>query len=110
MDAKAHDRHAAYISHMPHAVSYALANAVLEQEDSESIVALAGGGFRDMSRIAQSSANMWEDIFRQNKENLLESIQTFNAEMAKCQKMIENEEWEKLHEWMSQANSLHKIL
>jgi prephenate dehydrogenase len=54
MGAKEHDRHAAFISHMPHALSYALANSVMKQEDPESIVALAGGGFKDMSRIAKS--------------------------------------------------------
>ena len=58
MGAKEHDRHAAFISHMPHAVSYALANSVMAQEDSKSIVALAGGGFKDMGRIAKSSPNM----------------------------------------------------
>ncbi|MCF6206146.1 MAG: prephenate dehydrogenase, partial [Sulfurovum sp.] len=60
MGSKEHDRHAAFISHMPHALSYALANAVMRQEDPESIVALAGGGFKDMSRIAKSSPSMWE--------------------------------------------------
>ena len=44
MESKEHDRHAAYISHMPHAISYALANSVMKQEDPKSIVALAGGG------------------------------------------------------------------
>lgn len=110
MDAREHDRHAAYISHMPHAVSYALANAVMRQEESESIVALAGGGFRDMSRIAKSSPNMWEDIFRQNRTNLLESIQTFMSELQRCHTMVENEEWEALHQWMGEANQLHEIL
>ena len=110
MGAKEHDRHAAFISHMPHAVSYSLANSVMEQEDPESIIALAGGGFRSMSRIAKSSPNMWEDIFRQNKENLLESMSAFNKEMQRCQEMIENEEWEKLHQWMKAANKLHDIL
>jgi len=110
MDAKEHDRHAAFISHMPHAVSYAIANSVMEQEDSENIVALAGGGFKSMSRIAQSSPTMWEDIFRQNKENLLESIESFNKEMHHCQQLIEEERWEELHRWMLKANSLHDIL
>ena len=110
MDAKEHDRHAAFISHMPHAVSYSLANAVMRQEARESIVALAGGGFKDMSRIAKSSPNMWEDIFRQNKENLLEAIHSFQSELKKCQKMVENEEWEALNKWMEEANSLHNIL
>ncbi len=110
MDAKEHDCHAAYISHMPHAVSYALANAVMQQEARESIVALAGGGFKDMSRIAKSSPNMWEDIFRQNKTNLLKAIHTFQSELKKCQKMVENEEWEALNQWMHDANRLHDIL
>lgn len=110
MDAKEHDQHAAFISHMPHAVSYALANAVIKQEASESIIALAAGGFKDMSRIAKSSPDMWEDIFRQNKTNLLEAIYSFESELKKCRKMLENEEWNTLNEWMEEANTLHDIL
>jgi len=110
MGAKEHDRHAAFISHMPHALSYALANSVMEQEDPESIVALAGGGFRDMSRIAKSSPKMWEDIFRQNKTNLIEAIEAFETELKQCRHMVENEAWESLNSWMSKANTLHDIL
>lgn len=110
MDAKEHDRHAAFISHMPHALSYALANTVMKQEASNSIIALAGGGFKDMSRIAKSSPNMWEDIFRQNKTNVLEAIHSFQAELKKCEKMVENEEWSTLNDWMKEANTLHDIL
>ena len=110
MGAKEHDRHAAFISHMPHALSYALANSVIQQEAAESIIALAGGGFKDMSRIAKSSPNMWEDIFRQNKDNVLEAIHSFQSELKKCQKMVENEEWETLNDWMKEANTLHDIL
>jgi prephenate dehydrogenase len=110
MGAKEHDRHAAFISHMPHAISYSLANSVMAQEDSKSIVALAGGGFKDMSRIAKSSPNMWEDIFRQNKTNVLKAIHSFQSELKKCQKMVENEEWETLNDWMREANTLHDIL
>ncbi|MBU1668463.1 prephenate dehydrogenase [bacterium] len=110
MGAKEHDLHAAFISHMPHTVSYALANSVMKQEDPESIIALAGGGFKSMSRIAKSSPSMWEDIFRQNKQNLLKSMNAFNKEMQLCQQMIENDEWDKLHQWMIDANKLHDIL
>lgn len=110
MDAEEHDRHAAFISHTPHALSYALANSVIGQEDSSCIVTLAGGGFRDMSRIAKSSPNMWEDIFRQNKDNVLESIHAFQKELKKCEKMVQNEEWETLNKWMAKANKLHDIL
>ena len=110
MRANEHDRHAAFISHMPHALSYSLANAVMRQEEPKSITALAGGGFRDMSRIAKSSPDMWEDVFRQNKANLLSAIDHFNTELQRCRKMVENEEWEKLNQWMQDANKLHDIL
>ena len=82
----------------------------MKQEAATSVVALAAGGFKDMSRIAKSSPNMWEDIFRQNKNNLLEAIDSFQAELKKCQEMVENEEWETLNDWMAEANTLHDIL
>jgi prephenate dehydrogenase len=110
MNAEEHDRHAAFISHMPHALSYSLANAVMKQENPKAIIALAGGGFRDMSRIAKSSPTMWTDIFRQNKENLLRAIECFKGELERCETLVENEEWEALHHWMEEANGLHKIL
>jgi len=110
MDSKEHDRHAAFISHMPHALSYALANSVMKQEANISIIDLAGGGFKDMSRIAKSSPSMWEDIFRQNKSNVLEAIHTLQSELKKCEKMVDNEEWDTLNTWMKDANTLHDIL
>ena len=82
----------------------------MKQEAAESIIALAGGGFKDMSRIAKSSPDMWEDIFRQNKTNLLEAISIFQTELTKCQSMVENEEWNTLNDWMEEANTLHDIL
>ena len=110
MDAKEHDRHAAFISHMPHAVSYAIANSVLAQENPQAILALAGGGFVSMSRIAKSSPQMWTDIFKQNKENLLESLDAFCYEIDKLKDLIKKEKWEEVKEWMKEANKLHEIL
>jgi len=110
MDADEHDRHAAFISHMPHIVSFSIANAVLKQEDKEHIVTLAAGGFRDMSRLAKSNPHMWGDIFKENKKNLLDSIEAFKSELKKAKTMIENEEWEKLKDWMETGNELHKIM
>jgi prephenate dehydrogenase len=110
MEAKEHDLHAAYISHLPHAISYALANSVLKQEDPKSILALAAGGFRDMSRIAKSSPHMWVDIFRQNRENLLTTIEVFEKEIGYAKSLIKEERWEELEAWMQSATTLHKIL
>ncbi len=110
MDAKEHDKHAAYISHMPHAVSYALSNAVMNQENPKAVLALAGGGFKDMSRIAKSSPNMWIDIFKQNKDNLLTATKHFKDELNMLEEYIENDEWESLKSWIEKANKLHEIL
>ncbi|NPA51040.1 MAG: prephenate dehydrogenase [Epsilonproteobacteria bacterium] len=110
MDAKEHDRHAAFISHMPHAVSFALANSVMAQEDPKAIIALAGGGFKDMSRIAKSSPNMWIDIFKQNKENLLEAIEAFDKELQNYKESIKNEKWDEVRDLILKANRLHDIL
>ena len=110
MNAKEHDIHAAYISHMPHAVSYALANTVMKQENPKAILALAGGGFKDMSRIAKSSPNMWIDIFKQNRENLLTSIKHFKEELELLENYIEDDDWDKAKDWILKANNLHDIL
>ena len=110
MDASEHDRHAAFISHMPHALSYSLANSVMKQENPKAIIALAGGGFRDMSRIAKSSPNMWVDVFKQNKENLITAIECFKGELNKCENMVKEEDWDNLYKWMLEANKLHDIL
>jgi prephenate dehydrogenase len=110
MDPQAHDAHASFISHLPHAISYALANSVMGQEDPKSILLLAAGGFKDMSRIAKSSPQMWSDIFKQNKTNLLQSIDLFEKELEKSKQMIKNDDWNGLEAWMSKATTLHKIL
>lgn len=110
MKAKDHDRHAAFISHLPHIISYALANTVLGQEDKNAILALAAGGFKDMSRLAKSSPTMWNDIFSQNKENLLSSMTIFMEQLSHAYTMVEHNEKEPLFEWMKEANFLHKIM
>jgi len=88
MDSATHDVHACYISHLPHAISYGLANTVMSHEDPENIITLAAGGFKDMSRIAKSSPDMWTDIFRQNRENLLKSLDIYAQQMDNMKKML----------------------
>jgi len=109
MGAKEHDRHAAFISHMPHAVSFSIANTVMNQEDKNNILALAAGGFRSMSRLAKSSPYMWEDIFRQNKENLIEAIDLFEKELDQLKNAIAEENWEEVHKIIADGNRLYEI-
>jgi prephenate dehydrogenase len=109
MGAAQHDRHAAFISHMPHVISYALANTVLAQEEKENILALAAGGFRSMSRLAKSSPAMWEDIFRQNRANVLEAVELFEVELKTLKEALKNEDFAALRREMTGANKLYEI-
>ncbi|MCK9162153.1 MAG: prephenate dehydrogenase [Arcobacter butzleri] len=110
MDAKEHDIHACYMSHLPHAVSYALANTVMSYENPKEIITLAAGGFKDMSRIAKSSPNMWCDIFRQNRQNILDSLEIYEAKLNLLKEYLKDEDYDSIHAYMSKANTLHDIL
>ena len=109
MSSSEHDRHAAFISHMPHIVSYSLTNAVLKQEDNEHIVALAAGGFKSMARLAKSHPAMWKDIFESNEKNLLDAIDAFSKELKTAKKLIKKQKYDKLYKWMQRGNELHKL-
>ncbi|WP_069637688.1 prephenate dehydrogenase [Campylobacter pinnipediorum] len=110
MSAKDHDRHVAIISHLPHAISFSLANGVLSEEDKKNIIALGGPTFRGMIRVAKSSPKMWTDIFKQNKDNILDSIDIFKKELNQCEYMISNEKWDEVYKWMSDARTIREIL
>ena len=70
MDAVAHDLHVAYVSHISHITSFALANTVLEKErEEDAIFELASAGFASTVRLAKSNPAMWVPIFMQNREN-----------------------------------------
>ena len=110
MNSSRHDIHACYMSHLPHLISFSLANTVMGHEDPKSIIALAAGGFKDMTRIAKSSPIMRSDIFKQNKKNLLDSMDLFEKHLKDARKLIEDENYDELQNWMKKANTLHEIL
>lgn len=110
MNAKAHDHHTAIISHLPHAISFALANFVMKEEDKKNIVHLGSNSFKGMSRIAKSSPAMWGSIFEQNKDNLLLSIEHFQKELEFCKELIKQDKVESLKKWMKKANTLREFL
>ena len=75
LDRKAHDLHCAYVSHISHIASFALALTVLEKErDEQRIFELASSGFGSTVRLAKSSAEMWVPIFRQNRDHVLDVL------------------------------------
>lgn len=110
MNAQNHDHHAAFISHLPHVISFSLVNSVLKEEDTKNIINLAGGSFSDMSRISKSSPVMWSEIFKQNRQNVLSSIAIFKNELEFCEKLIKEERWQELNDWIVEARKIREIL
>jgi prephenate dehydrogenase len=111
MDSNAHDMHAAYISHISHITSFALANTVLEKEREESaIFELAGGGFESTVRLAKSNPSMWLPIFMQNREHVLDVLNEHITQLRKFKSCLEKENGEYLRELMENANKIKRII
>ena len=111
MDAKAHDLHAAYISHISHITSFALANTVLEKEkEDDAIFELASGGFESTVRLAKSDPDMWVPIFMQNKENVLDVLNEHISQLRKFKSCLEKENYEYLAELIKKANTITRVL
>ncbi len=111
MDAVNHDVHAAYVSHISHITSFALANTVLEKEKEEdAIFEMAGGGFESTVRLAKSNPAMWAPIFMQNKENVLDVLNEHISQLRKFKASLEKENMEYLIALMENANKIKRIL
>ncbi|REC60658.1 prephenate dehydrogenase [Chryseobacterium pennae] len=111
MNAEDHDIHTAYISHISHITSYALANTVLEKErEEETIFQLASSGFSSTVRLAKSHPEMWVPIFKQNKENVLDVLNEHITQLRKFKSALEKENYEYLEELITNANRIREIL
>jgi prephenate dehydrogenase len=111
MNAASHDMHAAYVSHISHITSFALANTVLEKEKEEdAIFELAGGGFESTVRLAKSNPAMWAPIFMQNRENVLDVLNEHITQLKKFKACLEKENYNYLLELMQHANTIKRIL
>jgi prephenate dehydrogenase len=109
MTADEQDHSTAFISHLPHAAAFALANAVLDKEDREIIFDLASGGFNSTVRLAKSSPEMWGPIFQQNKEYIVESLDVYIKHLKVFRKSIESDP-EQMMALMRNANRIRGIL
>ena len=111
MASEEHDLHAAYVSHISHITSFALANTVLEKErEDQHIFDLAGGGFESTVRLAKSSAATWVPILMQNKYNVLDVLREHIHQLQLMRRMIERDDAEGLNELITRANSIQRII
>lgn len=76
-----HDEIFAAVSHLPHFLSFALVHDLAQRDNRELLLSYAASGFRDFTRIAASSPEMWRDICMANREALLKELQIYIAEL-----------------------------
>ena len=111
MGSNDHDLHAAYVSHISHITSFALANTVLEKEkEDDAIFEMASAGFESTVRLAKSNPDMWTPILMQNRENILDVLNEHITQLRKFKSCLEKENWEYLNELMSKANQIRRII
>jgi prephenate dehydrogenase len=111
MEAASHDLHAAYVSHISHITSFALANTVLEKEkEDDAIFEMASAGFESTVRLAKSNPSMWVPIFMQNRENLLDVLNEHISQLRKFKSCLEKENYEYLRELIENANKIKRII
>ncbi|WP_457626479.1 prephenate dehydrogenase [Persephonella sp.] len=105
MDPHTHDFVFAGVSHLPHAVAFALVDALIElsKETGIDLFLYPGAGFKDFTRIAASSPTVWKDIFIENKENVVHTIDSFIQSMEKLKEYIQKEDEQNLIKILSES-------
>ena len=107
----AHDLHCAYVSHISHIASFALALTVLEKEkDEQRIFELASSGFGSTVRLAKSSADMWVPIFRQNRDHVLDVLDEHIEQLSRFRTQLIKRDFAGFYERIERANQIEKIL
>ncbi len=111
MNPAAHDKHIAYVSHLSHISSFMLGKTVIEKEKNErDIFDMAGSGFASTVRLAKSSPEMWTPIFKQNKENVLETLEEYINNLSHFKTLMENDDLEAIFNEMKNVNHIKDIL
>lgn len=111
MNPKSHDKHIAYVSHLSHISSFMLGKTVIEKEkDEQDIFDMAGSGFESTVRLAKSSPAMWTPIFKQNKKQVVKSLEEYILNLTHFKELIENDNYEEVYNEMQNTNRIKEIL
>jgi len=111
MNPEAHDKHIAYVSHLSHISSFMLGKTVIEKEKNErDIFDMAGSGFESTVRLAKSSPAMWTPIFKQNKTNVVETLEEYIQNLNGFKKMLLEDDFEGIYNEMGSTNKIKEIL
>ena len=111
MNPESHDKHIAYVSHLSHISAFMLGKTVIEKEKNErDIFDMAGSGFESTVRLAKSSPAMWTPIFKQNKANVVETLEDYIKNLTQFKNMMQNEDFEGVFNEMKDTNYIKQIL
>jgi len=111
MNAVAHDKHIAYVSHLSHISSFMLGKTVIEKEENErDIFDMAGSGFASTVRLAKSNPETWTAIFKDNEENVLETLDEYIANLEAFKHLLETKNYQGVHDAMQSTNHIKQIL
>ena len=111
MDPIEHDQHITYVSHLSHISSYMLGKTVMEKEkDHSAIFDMAGSGFSSTVRLAKSSPHMWIPIFKQNKENISDTLSQYIKNLNQFKNLLEADKFDELHQQIVEINGIREIL
>jgi prephenate dehydrogenase len=111
MNSSSHDVHTAYVSHISHVTSFALALTVLDKErDEKHIFDLASGGFSSTVRLAKSSPDMWTPILSQNRDNVLQVMDTYIEKMNAFRQAIADGDENEIRTLIEDANRIRRII
>ena len=111
MNPEAHDKHIAYVSHLSHISSFMLGKTVIEKEKNErDIFDMAGSGFASTVRLAKSSPDMWTPIFKQNKTNVIETLEEYIINLTHFKDMMKSDDFETIYNEMKNTNHIKDIL
>ncbi len=103
MDAHLHDWVFGAVSHLPHAVAFALIDAIIEMSGEFDLFRYPGAGFKDFTRIAASDPVMWRDIFLENRENTLRAIDIYISSLKKLRGLIKEEKIDQLTAFLEEV-------
>lgn len=106
MTATVHDKIFAHVSHLPHLVAFSLINAILKTDSS--FYDYAGGGLKDFTRVAESSPQMWADIFMANSREILDAIKHFSDSIHNIENAITSKDKDRLIDILTQASEFKK--
>ena len=110
LDPAGHDRLLARLSHLPQLASSALVAAAVASEDKESLLGLAAGGFRDVTRIAASDPTLWVTILRANRKAVLEALDEFSGSLAEVRALLQGERFDDLAAYLSRSRDARRDL